>query len=331
MALNWASKYSGRWSAATTARPLGGAKNRTTETSEDGSYLEKSIFDAFTHLIAAPLALMGVTVNGADDVVGDSQYVRALKSLIAGGAQIYTDGGDGSNYQITSSHGEEITDLFNGMTVKFFANNDSEASATINVGSVGNKPIYLPQGSAIKEQSIRSGELTEVFYRESLDGFVLISTDFTEGVSEIVWTASESIAPTRRSIVADGSAISRNDYAALFNKIGTTFGDGDGSTTFNIPDLRGEFVRGFDDGRGVDSSRVFGSNQDAYLPPIPRDGWGTEGSAPGTITSGRLIVGSGTIEVGETLESLRGAGGDLTVSTGDLRARNVALMPWIKY
>ena len=60
---------------------------------------------------------------------------------------------------------------------------------------------------------------------------------------------------------ADGTAVSRTTYAALFAAIGTAFGAGDESTTFNLPDLRGEFVRGFDDGRGVDSGRVFGSAQ----------------------------------------------------------------------
>lgn len=60
---------------------------------------------------------------------------------------------------------------------------------------------------------------------------------------------------------ANGAAISRTVYAALFAAIGTTYGAGDGSTTFTLPDLRGEFLRGFDDGRGVDSGRGFGSAQ----------------------------------------------------------------------
>lgn len=59
----------------------------------------------------------------------------------------------------------------------------------------------------------------------------------------------------------DGSAISRTTYSDLFSAIGTTFGNGDGSTTFNIPDLRGEFVRGWDNGKGTDSGRTFGSSQ----------------------------------------------------------------------
>lgn len=59
----------------------------------------------------------------------------------------------------------------------------------------------------------------------------------------------------------NGSEISRINYASLFSSVGTTYGSGDGSTTFNLPDLRGEFVRGFDDGKGVDSGRVLGSFQ----------------------------------------------------------------------
>lgn len=59
----------------------------------------------------------------------------------------------------------------------------------------------------------------------------------------------------------NGAAISRITYADLFAIIGTTWGAGDGSTTFNVPDLRGEFVRGWDDGRGVDNGRSFASSQ----------------------------------------------------------------------
>ena len=45
-------------------------------------------------------------------------------------------------------------------------------------------------------------------------------------------------------MLCQGQAISRTDYADLFAVIGTSFGSGDGSTTFNVPDLRGEFLRG---------------------------------------------------------------------------------------
>lgn len=60
---------------------------------------------------------------------------------------------------------------------------------------------------------------------------------------------------------ANGAAVSRTTYAALFAAIGTTYGAGDGSSTFTLPDMRGEFPRGWDDGRGVDTGRAIGTAQ----------------------------------------------------------------------
>lgn len=53
-------------------------------------------------------------------------------------------------------------------------------------------------------------------------------------------------------LLCDGSEVSRSTYSDLFDAIGTNYGDGDGSDTFNLPDLRGQFLRGVDDGAGVD-------------------------------------------------------------------------------
>lgn len=69
--------------------------------------------------------------------------------------------------------------------------------------------------------------------------------------------------PPEGWLVCNGAAISRTEYADLFATIGTVWGAGDEISTFNLPDLRGEFVRGFDAGRGLDSGRVFGSAQNA--------------------------------------------------------------------
>jgi microcystin-dependent protein len=77
--------------------------------------------------------------------------------------------------------------------------------------------------------------------------------------ASVIYTAA-STAPTGY-LAADGSAVSRTTYANLFAAIGTTYGIGNGSSTFNLPDLRGEFIRGLDSGRGVDSGRTLGSAQ----------------------------------------------------------------------
>ena len=58
----------------------------------------------------------------------------------------------------------------------------------------------------------------------------------------------------------NGQSVSRTTYAALFAVIGTQYGSASGST-FKVPELRGEFIRGFDNGRGADSGRSIGSHQ----------------------------------------------------------------------
>lgn len=88
-------------------------------------------------------------------------------------------------------------------------------------------------------------------------------------VGEITFTGS-TVVP-KNHLYCNGDPISRTEYPDLFAAIGTTYGAGDGSTTFNLPDMRGEFLRGWDDGRGVDLGRTLGSFQgDATsLPTTP--------------------------------------------------------------
>jgi microcystin-dependent protein len=106
-----------------------------------------------------------------------------------------------------------------------------------------------------------------------------------------------SAAPTGW-LICDGSAISRATHATLFAVVGTTWGAGDGSTTFNVPDLRGQFLRGYDS-RATSTSKdttvisgittsgnttVSGINNTTYLyPGMPISGTGI--SAGTTISS----------------------------------------------
>ena len=145
---------------------------------------------------------------------------------------------------------------------------------------------------------------------------------------------------------ADGTAVSRTTYAALFAVTGTTYGVGNGSTTFNLPDLRGEFIRGWDDGRGVDASRAFGSAQ-GYATAKPQTttatrllGDGTTATIDASTTNPSAIgftrvskttegVTAGTIDStgsGQEIDVLQGVTGD-----AETRPRNVALLACIKY
>lgn len=119
----------------------------------------------------------------------------------------------------------------------------------------------------------------------------------------------------------DGTAVSRTTYSDLFDEIGTVWGVGDGSTTFNLPDLRGEFVRGWDNGKGTDSGRSFGSFQDeevgSHLHNIDTGSDNSAGSADGT----PFASASAADEVYDT---------DLNSGT-ETRPRNFAMLPCIKY
>lgn len=139
----------------------------------------------------------------------------------------------------------------------------------------------------------------------------------------------------------NGNAVSRSTYASLFAAIGTTWGSGDGSTTFNLPDFRGEFLRGWDNGRGVDPNRGFATFQDML---IQSHGHGlTMNSVPDHVhnfTFAGGSNGSGGVELGATQSSFsgttQGAGGHTpsgTVgSTGgaETRPRNKAVLYCIK-
>lgn len=122
-------------------------------------------------------------------------------------------------------------------------------------------------------------------------------------------------------IECDGRAVSRSTYAALFAAIGTSYGAGDGSTTFNIPDLRGEFVRGWDHGKGVDPGRAAASNQlDAF-------------KAHSHFLKSRLQSGTSNSEVPSDSTGTYSEASLSTTETGgtETRPRNVAMMMCIKY
>lgn len=86
-------------------------------------------------------------------------------------------------------------------------------------------------------------------------------------------------APTKFLLCA-GQAVSRSTYSALFAVIGTTFGAGDGSTTFNVPDLRGRFPLGKDDMGGSSANRVTAAQADTI--------GGASGAETHTLASGEI-------------------------------------------
>lgn len=131
---------------------------------------------------------------------------------------------------------------------------------------------------------------------------------------------------------ANGAAISRTTYAKLFANIGAVFGAGDGSTTFNLPDLRGVFVRGFDDGRGQDPGRTIGSYQtDAVRNIVGKFGPCVE-EAGATFAGPFYDAGQGAGANAEFKNRIVGFDASRAVPTAaDNRPKNVALLYCIKY
>lgn len=76
--------------------------------------------------------------------------------------------------------------------------------------------------------------------------------------------SGDNTAPSRGTwLKCNGAAVSRTTYASLFARLGTTYGAGNGSTTFNLPDYRGVVPRGLDESRGLDAGRTLSNTVQA--------------------------------------------------------------------
>jgi hypothetical protein len=220
---------------------------------------------------------------------------------------------DGAN--VTISHEVDSTFVFintntNGIFLKAFT---GQNIIDLKTGIQANTHILLPM-ALYKVIKINA----------TLWGLLTLQEEVQQPAGMVAAWARET--PPIGWLDCSGQAISRTTYARLFANIGTTFGAGNGTTTFNIPDLRAEFIRGWDNGRGIDASRVFGSAQGES---VNSDGvqlrestalWAHIGTALGASqayfsNSNIVDYGSDTVVFGGT----------------ETRPRNVALMFCIKY
>lgn len=144
---------------------------------------------------------------------------------------------------------------------------------------------------------------------------------------QIVFCAGNSI--PNGYLECNGATVSRTTYATLFAAIGSTYGPGDGATTFALPDLRGEFLRGADRGRGVDSGRAVGSGQShgtgdhvhqaAYVGGYVNAG-DVDNARIAFATAQSTTNGATSLRTGNNIGS-----------TTETRPRNVAMIAAIKY
>lgn len=223
-------------------------------------------------------------------------------------------------------------------------NNATASIPGLAWGTNRNTGVYAPNATSLAI-GING---TEVF-RVSASGAIGLGASNNNGVAGQVLTSAgtgnpavwANITPTPAGAViafagqtapsgwllCQGQAVSRTVYADLFAAIGTTYGVGDNTTTFNLPDLRGEFIRGFDAGRGVDTGRVFGTAQtDAF------QGHGhalrTQSNGPG---GGTGTYATGTVIANDRVTDpvVLGANGTPRIAA-ETRPRNIAMQYIIK-
>ena len=159
----------------------------------------------------------------------------------------------------------------------------------------------------------------------TIDDIISNSSIFVQATTGcIFWYASQTI--PEGFLLCDGSLISRSNYAGLFAIIGTTFGAGDGNTTFGIPDLRAKFIR------GAGSSNSYNGN-------FAKTYEATSLNFMSSYSEGALIDGapvnfdkaiSRNMPTAEIVES-RTYDRDNTQRTYYFRPYNIALTPIIKY
>jgi microcystin-dependent protein len=125
--------------------------------------------------------------------------------------------------------------------------------------------VLVKNGSSFSIASGVDGEFLQV-----ISGNIQFNSTVPGGIPTGTVVPFASTTTPSGWILCDGGLYGRTSgdpspQPNLFSVIGTTYGVGDGLTTFAVPDLRGMFVRGFDNGSGIDPLRAFGSQQaDAF-------------------------------------------------------------------
>jgi microcystin-dependent protein len=220
----------------------------------------------------------------------------------------------------------KVSDAISGLRS---AGVDSAKLGAIEAGATADQTKADIEGLGIAASSI-TGDLP------AISGASL--TDLPPGSPTGSVVAFASSTPPTGWLKANGAAISRSSYPDLFSAISTLFGVGDGSTTFQIPDMRGKFIRSWDDGRGVDVSRAFGSDQADAIRNII--GAATVGKAWYSQTStGSGAFSSTTAGTPHSFSSYATSGyfnlnfnaSNSVPTAADNRPTNVALLYCIKY
>jgi len=169
-------------------------------------------------------AMMAATAKYRDDIAG---------AIVTGGSS--------TAYTVASYEGFDTLAHLNGQVIAFTPHVTNGATVTLNVDSLGARPLRSAPGAELLAGTIIPGTPYVAVYNNAdaafyLRGFFGNPYNVPLGAGMDYWLPT---APNSSFVFPVGQAISRVTYAALFSQMGTTYGPGDGSTTFNLPDKTG--------------------------------------------------------------------------------------------
>lgn len=168
-----------------------------------------------------------------------------------------TTGGTSTAYTVTSNQVFDTLAHMDGAMIAFVPHTTSGLAPTLNVDGLGAKKIRFQTGIDIPDGSLVQGTPYVVTYGSAtefiLHGFAGNPYSVPLG-GVIMYTAGAT--PNSAFAFPFGQAISRTTYSAYYGLVGLNYGSGDGSTTFNIPDIRGRSVFGLDNMGGSTAGRI---------------------------------------------------------------------------
>jgi len=150
--------------------------------------------------------------------------------------------GTNASYLVTSYSGFDSAAHMNGQTIAFSPHTVNVDTVVLTVDGLGPYPLRSSPGVELVAGTLIQGTPYAALFNSTTGEFYLkgagngnpYNVPFLAGLD--FW---DTIAPNSRFIFPAGQAISRTVYSAAFARWGTTYGSGDGSTTFNVPDKTG--------------------------------------------------------------------------------------------
>ncbi|UFW75524.1 phage tail protein [Bradyrhizobium sp. WU425] len=152
--------------------------------------------------------------------------------------------GTSTAYTVSSFQAFDTLAHMSGQTIAFTPHTTNGATVTLNVDGLGAKALRSAPNVEIPSGVLVAGTPYVALYSNS-DGAFYLHGFYNSPALVPLGTLLDytgSTAPSSSFVIPIGQAISRTTYANLFSLIGTTYGSGDGSTTFTLPNLRGRVV-----------------------------------------------------------------------------------------